>query len=84
MAAMRNRRKTSKTPTVKQVLVALGLRIRQNRRRLGFTQVSLARRVRLSANFVAHLERGSRGPSVETLVTLARAFGVPVHALLKP
>jgi transcriptional regulator with XRE-family HTH domain len=36
----------------------------------------------MQRSYLADLERGSRNPSVRTLVKLANAFGVPVATLL--
>ena len=70
-----------KALTVAQVSRLLGQRVRTERHRIGLTQERLAERVGLSPNFIAHLERGSRGASLDTIVTLARAFRVPVRTL---
>ena len=56
----------------------IGARLREERRRMGYTQEQLAERADLSANFIAHLERGSRKPSLDTLVALSGLLEVPV------
>ncbi|MEK7476480.1 MAG: helix-turn-helix transcriptional regulator [Candidatus Coatesbacteria bacterium] len=35
----------------------------------------------LSASFIAHLERGSRQPSLDTIVSLARVLRVSISSL---
>jgi len=50
---------------------------------MGYTQEQLAERLDLSANFIAHLERGSRKPSLDTLVALSRFLEVPLESFLK-
>ena len=51
---------------------------------MGYTQEQLAERMDLSANFIAHLERGSRKPSLDTLLSLSTTLEVPLDALVKP
>jgi transcriptional regulator with XRE-family HTH domain len=53
------------------------------RRNLGYTQEQLAERLDLCANFIAHLERGSRKPSLDTLIALSTLLEVPLESLLK-
>lgn len=60
-----------------------GLHLKASRRRMGYTQEHLADRLDLSANFIAHLERGSRKPSLDTIVALARFLEVPLESFLK-
>jgi transcriptional regulator with XRE-family HTH domain len=48
----------------------------------GWSQEQLAERASMQRSYLADLERGSRNPSVRTLVKLANAFGVPVATLL--
>ncbi|MEK7477566.1 MAG: helix-turn-helix transcriptional regulator [Candidatus Coatesbacteria bacterium] len=80
---MARRAKSSKALTLTQVSLNLGLRVRAERRRLGLTQERLAERLRLSANFIAHLEKGSRQPSLDTIVALARVLGVSISRLFR-
>ena len=56
----------------------IGARLKEERRRMGYTQEQLAERADLSANFIAHLERGSRKPSLDTLTVLSGLLEVPV------
>jgi transcriptional regulator with XRE-family HTH domain len=49
----------------------------------GLTQERLAERLGLSSNFIAHLERGSRQPSLDTIVILARELKVPIASLFR-
>ena len=64
--------------------IQIGEIIRRHRKKLGVTQEGLAERLDLTTNYVAHLERGSRGLSLKTLVTLAKAFGCGVKDLMPP
>ena len=61
----------------------IGTHIRVARKRMGYTQAELAERLDLSANFIAHLERGSRRPSLDTLIALSDLLQVPLDAFFK-
>lgn len=68
---------------VRSLSVVLGQRLRVERRKAGLTQEQLAERLDLSANFIAHLERGSRNVSLSGLVAMANALHVPPCEFLK-
>ena len=73
----------SYAPESLAVCKRIGLHIRAARRNMGYTQEKLADRLDLSANFIAHLERGSRKPSLDTLIALSAILDVPLEDLLK-
>jgi transcriptional regulator with XRE-family HTH domain len=52
--------------------------LRRSRR---WSQEELARRASMQRSYLADLERGSRNPSVRTLVKVANAFGVTISTL---
>ena len=56
--------------------VALGRRIRAERRRQDLTQEQLAEMADISESFMGHIERGGRVLSVETLIRLANALNI--------
>jgi transcriptional regulator with XRE-family HTH domain len=58
-------------------------RLKTLRRRRGLTQEALAERAGLSRTYLARLETARQDPTLSTLVKLAKAFGVPVTALLE-
>ncbi len=60
----------------------LGPRIAALRRAAGLSQGELARQLQVSTSAVGMYEQGRREPSAETLVALARVFGVTVDYLL--
>jgi len=68
---------------VRSMSVALGKRLQAERRKAGLTQEQLAERLDLSANFIAHLERGSRNMSLSSLAAMAGVFHIPPSELLK-
>jgi len=69
-------------PEVAALCKRFGAALKVARRRMGYTQEQLAERLGLSANFIAHLERGSRRPSLDTLVLLSTELDVPIEKLL--
>lgn len=62
----------------------LGRRIHELRMQRGWTLQDLAREAKLSLSFMGHIERGTRKPSLETIVRLAQVFGVSIDSLLLP
>jgi len=58
-------------------------RIRLERLKADMTQVELARKIGVSANYVHLVERGKRNPSFKTLIKMSRALKVPANKLLE-
>lgn len=65
-----------------EALVQLGERIRDERRRRGYTQAELAESLNLSVAYVSLIERGGRNPPYTTVVDIARALGVPTAKMV--
>src|SRR5512135_2877079 len=61
-------------PTVRQ----LGDKLREARSRLGLSQRQLAERAGLSNGMLCLIERGEANPSVQSLLGLAEALGMPL------
>ena len=61
--------------------LAMGRRIREGRRALGWTQAQLAERIGVSCAFVGHLERGEKLPSLETVARLSLALNTSLDTL---
>jgi len=59
----------------------IGKRIRQERRRLKLTQEELAERADISANFLGHIERGTKRPTLNTLTKIADVLQVSMGTL---
>ncbi|MBN1617137.1 MAG: helix-turn-helix transcriptional regulator [Spirochaetales bacterium] len=59
----------------------LGRNVALLRKQHGLTQARLAEAVKISPTFMMHIERGTRGASLETVETLAMALGVDVSLL---
>jgi len=63
-------------------MLKLGARVRQRRRTMKLTQEQLAEQIGISASFLGHIERGSRVPSVDTLLELCRVLHATPNELL--
>ena len=61
----------------------LGLRIREERLKLGLTQSQLAEDIGISDTYVGQIERGERSLTLDTLVRLVNRLGVTIDYLLK-
>ena len=62
---------------------ALGARITRRRQEIALTQKDMASSVKLSLSYYGHIERGTRVPSLPTLVLIANRLHVGVDALLR-
>ncbi len=59
----------------------LGKRIRDLRKKRGYTQARLAEKVGVSDNFIGYVERGAQTPSLDTLSRIAGALDVTIRDL---
>ena len=59
----------------------LGDNIRTLRIEKGWTQVYLADRLQITAPFLAQIESGKRGTSLELVESVAELFGIPIASL---
>lgn len=64
-----------------RVVAQLGRRIAELRGTAGLSQGELARKLRTTPQWVSQLERGTRSPTVHTLVKIANALGVTIPDL---
>lgn len=62
---------------------AMGRRIRRKRQEKGMTQLEFAKEINISPSYYGHIERGTRTPSLETLVLIANTLTVGVDVLLR-
>jgi transcriptional regulator with XRE-family HTH domain len=60
-----------------------GKEVRLLRRRLGLSQEALAAECGLHRTYIGSVERGERNVSLQNIVRIARALGVPPSWLLK-
>jgi XRE family aerobic/anaerobic benzoate catabolism transcriptional regulator len=72
----------ARTMDGKPILLDLGRRLREARLRAGLTLTELAARAGVSRRYATDAEAGRANVSVLKLADLARAAGVPPHALL--
>jgi transcriptional regulator with XRE-family HTH domain len=59
----------------------LGRRIAKTRKRRGWSQAELARRLKVSRERLSKWERGQNAPSLEDLATLSEVLEVPLEGL---
>lgn len=64
-----------------RVVKQLGKRIAQLRHERSLSQGALATKIRSTPQWVSQLERGTRSPTVHTLVKLANALDIAVAEL---
>jgi transcriptional regulator with XRE-family HTH domain len=64
-----------------QILRLLAAQLKYRRLSKGWSQEQLAERASIQRSYIADLERGSRNPSVRTLVKLANALSITVANL---
>ena len=62
--------------------IAIGDRIRKYRELSRMTQEQLSESCSLSTGYIGHLERGTRSPSLETLVKISQILRVSLDDLL--
>jgi transcriptional regulator with XRE-family HTH domain len=67
------------TPTPRQ----LGMKLKKLRESSGLSQEALAKRARVTREYVNKLEAGKHDPTMGVLQRLAKALGVPVTELLE-
>lgn len=63
--------------------IALGKRIRQQRKILNMTQSELAKAVDVSTAYIGHIERGIKHCSLDTIVDLANTLRIAPDILLQ-
>lgn len=62
--------------------VEVGLRIRRQREKLGWTQEEFAERADISMSFVGHIERMEKMPSLDTMIRMSDVLGVGLDYLV--
>jgi transcriptional regulator with XRE-family HTH domain len=66
----------------KQAQQWLGKRVRQLRRKHGWSQAELADRLGLNVTYLGLLERGHKNVCLDTMEVLTRGFGMSMSKLL--
>jgi len=59
----------------------LGQKIREERKKLSLTQEELAEKAGITANFLGHIERGTKKARLDTIEKLASALEIPIGTL---
>lgn len=60
-----------------------GKNVQKYRKLLKLTQEELAEKIDVSQTFLANIERGKRGASMETIELLAKSLSIPYTALFE-
>jgi transcriptional regulator with XRE-family HTH domain len=68
---------------MQRILTALAKRMKELRKKRGFSQEAFADHVGLHRVAVGWIEQGKRVPSLKTLVKISHGLGIPVSELLK-
>lgn len=66
---------------IEEIYRLAGIRIKAERKRLGLSQEELAQKAEISANFLGHIERGTKRISLKTVENIARALEIPISTL---
>ena len=67
--------------TKPRVLRMLGMNVRRERDRQGFTQEELGDKADLDPTYISGIERGVRNPSILSVARVARALGISISEL---
>jgi transcriptional regulator with XRE-family HTH domain len=65
------------------ITTRFGIRLRQLRKKRGWTQVVMADTVGIDRSYISDTERGKKNVCLPTLEILAQAFGMTISQLLK-
>ena len=65
------------------VVRSFAVRLRELRNSRGFTQIELARKAKMTANYVGRLESGAIAPGIDLVDRLATVLGVSIAELLR-
>jgi len=66
----------------KSIIRGFAVAVRQYRNQCGLTQEGLAFEAGMHRNFISGLERGLKNPSLVTIESLAKAFGIAPSELV--
>lgn len=62
--------------------MAFGIRVRDQRNRLGLSQMDMAERVGLHFTYLSQIERGERNPSLVNILRLAKSLEIDPATLV--
>lgn len=69
--------------TRNSILKTLAKRIKERRKALGLSQEELAFRANLDRTYISGIERGTRNPTITSLISIIEALDLPVSVLFK-
>lgn len=67
---------------MKEIQILLGTRIRELRRKRGFSQESFADHCGLHRTYMGGIERGEHNLTIQTALTIARGLGISLSKLM--
>src|SRR3989339_7942 len=67
-----------------KIFFQIGKRLKELRKKYGFTQARLAEQAGIETSFIAHIEVGRKGVSIPTLMKIADVLDMPVEVFLRP
>lgn len=68
---------------MEEIRSVFGRNVQKYRQLRHWTQAQLAEKIDVSDAFMAHIEHGTRGASMETIELIARCFEIPYTALFE-
>lgn len=68
---------------MQEIKSVFGKNVQKYRKLLKLTQEELAEKIDVSQTFLANIERGKRGASMETIELLAKSLSIPYTALFE-
>jgi len=68
---------------MKSEQIKLGKNLKRIRTQKNITQGDIARSLKVGRSFITNIENGKTNPTLDTIVRIAKAIGVPVGELMK-
>ncbi|WP_235698748.1 helix-turn-helix domain-containing protein [Clostridioides difficile] len=66
-----------------KIYIIIGKRIKNFRKKLGYSQKTLAERVGVAYTYIGQIERGEKNASFHSLLKIANALEMPLEILLE-
>ena len=70
--------------TEEELRVVFSANLKKYRKRVNWSQITLAKQAGTSVNFINDIEAGKKWASPATMVKIANVFNIEVYELLKP
>ena len=67
-----------------QTAALFGERLREARKQHGLSQPKLFHATGIAVTYISQIERGRANPSLDVMLALADAVGLPLHVMLAP